>query len=62
MLDKHVQQNDAICLLINKHLRYPKICNLSIHVSVQEDVAWFQIHMNNMLPIQVMYALGYPLN
>lgn len=38
-----------------------KASYLRVHVRVQEDVAWFQIQMENVLFMQVIYAVGYPL-
>jgi hypothetical protein len=35
-----------------------KASYLRVHVRVQEDVAWFQIQMENVLFMQVIYAVG----
>ena len=42
-------------LIIIQHHRYLKINNFRIHIRIQEDVVWFQIHMDNVLFMQVMY-------
>ena len=39
----------GIALVVVQHLRYSKINNLRIHIRIQEDVAWFQIQMDNAL-------------
>ena len=52
----------GIDLVVTQHFRYPKINNLRIHIRIQEDVAWFQIQMDNALLMEAVHALGYPLN
>lgn len=34
-------------LPVVQHFRYSEINNLWIHIRIQEDIAWFHIHMDN---------------
>ena len=36
-------------LIVIQHFRYSKINNPRIHIRIQEDIAWFHIHMGNAL-------------
>ena len=45
----HCACYETLSDLIIQHHRELKINNLRIHITIQEDVAWFQISMDNVL-------------